>query len=66
MAEICGVCDDVSTGTERKDRLKLSGKMAIETRDRIDCFLYQEYRMRIQDTLLNDPSLYMSQVQSFG
>ena len=41
----CGVCDrDVSTGTER---LKLSGKMAIETRDQIDCFLCQEYGMRI-------------------
>ena len=60
MAEICGVCDrDISTGTERKKRLKLSGKMAIETRDQIDCFLYQEYGMRIQDTSLNDPSSYI-------
>ena len=44
----CGVCDhDVSTGTERAKRLKLSGKMAIETKDQIDCFLCQEYGMRI-------------------
>ena len=57
MEEVCALCNVyVGEGTAKAKRLRLFGDSAVDTREQMDMFLYQELGVRLEETDLKGKS----------